>query len=131
VPAFAFHSIARLNSKRKCVSPDSNDATGRAVVVENPVAGVRGDARPGNDDTDEVQRIGSADRESNYPGHPRDESHAAFRSLRAVQTVHPKSRDKTSAANLTTRFESMIEAQQHTPRQRHAFSFEQTFENYP
>src|SRR5687768_14366743 len=102
---------------------------GNAVVIENAITRVSGDAIARHDDADEVQRIGGAYRD-----------HAVLRTLAAYRAQHPNrlrqcklfSRDtgnKAAAADFTARFQTMIRAQQHAPRQRQAFAFEQTFED--
>src|ERR1051326_296269 len=88
-----------------------------AVVVEDAVAGVRGDARAGHDDAGEIQWIGSA--------HGDQIVLCAFTTNRAQHAdgfgqrklLTRDAADKPPATNLTTRLESMIDAQQPPPRQ--------------
>src|ERR1051326_2533264 len=102
---------------------------GRTIVVENAVAGVRGDARAGHDDAGEIQWIGSAhgDQIVLCPFTTDRAQHAD--SFGQGKLFTRDAAHETSATNLTTRLESMIETQQHPPRQRQAFAFDTAFEN--
>ena len=90
---------------------------------------MRSDAPAGCDDAGKIQRVGGADGDQVLDrGCATNRAHQA-NGFGECELLSRNACNKASTANLATRFQAMVDAQQLAPRQHQAFPFEQAFED--
>src|SRR5919109_3305291 len=111
--------------------PASEDGDGHAIAIEDAVAGERGELGTGNESADQIERVGTGDR--NPCAGTLSSPHLAQRPdcLRQRELLPGEAANEAPAADFAARFQPAINVQQLAPWwQPSGFALEQAPEHY-